>query len=185
MISTLCPKPGSAWAKHCPTAYPWEWMKEGEALPDGFLRMATDREADLIVGRITEGEFIGEPLPTSLSPAQPKQGAARRKDRKLLHPVVRKNLGYRQFIKSATPCHPLAVAIWCWLWTCERKGLCRTSTRRLAKRFKVSTNTVTARLKELRTAGYLRRKRRGEMGKSASVYRIFPTPRLDTKRLNH
>ena len=72
------------------------------------------------------------------------------------------------------------MAIWCWLWRCEKDGRARTSERKLAERFGVCRDNVRARLDELLAAGFLAVARRGVHGKSATVYRVRPTPKKPT-----
>ena len=58
------PEPNSAWARHCPEAFPRDWLAGSPAIPAGFARIATDREADLICGRLSEAAFLGrKPAP--------------------------------------------------------------------------------------------------------------------------
>ena len=167
---TRRPEPGSPWAKHCPDAYPREWMDGGE-LPAGF-RPATTYEADLITGRAGEGAYLrrtGKPAP---SPPPVPKPAKRRKP----SPVVRKLFGWNRFLdgltKRETRLHPLAVAVWCWLWRCEKDGHARTSERKLAGRFGVVRDTIRKRLRELTEAGFIRVVKRGVHGRSATVYRV-------------
>ena len=69
------PEPGSPWARHCPDAWPREWLDERRELPPGFTRPADPHEADLITGRVTEAAFLAatgrgartEPSPSSRS----------------------------------------------------------------------------------------------------------------------
>lgn len=97
-----------------------------------------------------------------------------------VNPVVRKVTGYRRFFDALPTLDPMpspgAVAIWCWLWTCERKGRARCSVRKLAERFGAGRDTIRRRLAELVSARLIRRVRRGRFGKCASVYRVRPTP---------
>jgi hypothetical protein len=51
------PEPDSPWARYCPEAWPREWLVRGR-MPDGFTRPATQDEADLITGRISERLFL-------------------------------------------------------------------------------------------------------------------------------
>ncbi len=113
----------------------------------------------------------------------PSSSSAQSSDpkKKRANPVVAKVLGYRQFFGRLEglepPLSPGAVALWCWLWTCERKGLSRCTVRRLAKRFRVGTATVERWLRALRQAGFVQTVRRGKPGRSASVVRVRVKPK--------
>lgn len=171
------PEPGSPWAKHCPDAFPREWLTGG-TLPAGFARPATVDEADLIAGRVKEAEFLrrtgkaGAP-----SPAAP--GKAKRKGKP--SPMVRKVFGWNKFLDGLAErgprLHPLAVAVWCWLWRCEKDGRARASERKLGERFGVERKTVRRHLRTLTDAGFLTLLRRGVHGRSATVYRVRPVPK--------
>lgn len=169
---TRHPEPGSPWARHCPDAYPREWMADG-TLPAGF-RPATTYEADLITGRTGEREYLRRTgKPATRPPAPSKTGRKRKPS-----PVVRKIAGLNRFldglVKHQPRLHPLAVAVWCWLWKCERDGVARTSERKLAERFGVARDTIRRRLHELTAAGFLRLVKCGVHGRSATVYRVLP-----------
>ena len=176
-MTTRTPEPGSPWANHCLDAFPREWVDESRQLPPGFKRPADQFEADLITGRITEAAFLaasgrvgaGNSSTPSLRP-KGKPG-----------PLVAKVMGYRAFFARLPTLDPQlsvgAVALWCWLWTCERKGLARCSVRKLAKRFGCGLTSTVNRLKELREAGFVRTVRRGRTGKTCTVVRIWPTPK--------
>ena len=172
------PEPGSPWARHCPDAWPREWLDERRELPPGFTRPADPHEADLITGRVTEGAFLAAPGRAGAAPSRPpaKQGGTRKPN-----PVVAKVLGYRRFFDGLPALDPRlspgAVAVWCWLWTCERKGLSRCSVRKLATRFGSGLTTTVRRLKELRESGFIRTVRRGRTGRTCTVVRIRPTPK--------
>lgn len=170
------PEPGSPWARHCPDAFPRGWLDGGE-LPAGFARPATPLEADLIAGRVSEAEFLRRSGRQSPRPAAPARSGRRR-----VPPVVRKLAGWNRFLDALAGreprLSPLAVAVWCWLWRCERDGLARTSERKLAERFGVGRATVRRRLAELRAAGLLAVARRGTHNRTATVYRVRPGPRV-------
>lgn len=91
---------------------------------------------------------------------------------------MRKLGGWNRFLdhlaKRERPLSPLAVALWCWLWRCERKGLARATERRLANRFHVGRSTIRARLRELMEAGFLTVVRRGKRNRTPTIYRIRP-----------
>ena len=171
------PEPGSPWAKHCPDAWPREWLDGTRELPPDFTRPADPPEADLITGRTTEAGFLlasGRNSPV-------RAPAPRRDGKRKPNPVVEKVLGYRRFFDALAALNPRlspgAVALWCWLWTCERKGLSRYSVRKLAKRFGSGLTTTVSRLKELREAGFIKIVRRGRTGRTCTVARIRPTPK--------
>ncbi|VTR91690.1 : HTH_36 [Gemmata massiliana] len=175
-MSARRPEPGSPWAKHCPDAWPREWLDASGALPTGFTRAADPLEADLITGRMTEAAFL------AVIGAPPVRAPAQRRDRtRKPNPVVAKVLGYRRFFDGlpglAPRLSPGAVALWCWLWTCERKGRSRYSVRKLATRFGAGLTTIVNRLKELREAGFIRVVRRGRTGQTCTVVRIRATPK--------
>jgi hypothetical protein len=165
------PELGSPWARHCPDAWPREWLDSSGTLPPGYTRPAEPLEADLITGRISETAFQaahrGIRSVRALTPTDPKRKP---------NPVVRKLLGYRRFLDALPNLEPRlspgAVSVWCWLWTCERKGYARCSVRRLAERFRVSNSTATRWFAELRTAGFLRVVQRGRTGRSATVVQV-------------
>ena len=167
------PEPDSAWARHCPDAFPREWLDGLKSLPEGFLTVATPREADLICGRVTEAVYLGRTPPPSSTPAKAKGKPAR-------NPVVKKLQGWNRFLdglKDRRPqLTPLAVAIWCWLWKCEAGGLAKTSERQLEKRFGTARKTIRGRLRELERAGFLELRRRGSKGRSSTVYRVRARP---------
>lgn len=167
------PEPGSAWARHCPDAWPREWLDSSGELPPGFSRAADPREADLITGRTSEAEFVratGRAAPKVAEVGQQKKG----------NPVVQKLMGYRRFF-DALPALPVrlspgAVAVLCWLWTCEREGLARCSVRKLAARFGCSSSTASRWLGELRAARFVLVKRKGRAARHASVLRVSSRP---------
>src|SRR6185312_10387626 len=117
------PEPDSPWARHCPDAWPREWLDGAGALPAGFTRPAGPHEADLITGRITEAAFLAATGRHSVKPLP------RPKGKRKSSPVVAKILGYRRFFETFPFLNPRlsagAAAVWCWLWTCERKGHAR------------------------------------------------------------
>lgn len=155
----------------CPDAWPREWLDANGALPTGFTRAADPLEADLITGRVTEAAFLAA---TGDAPVR------RRDQTRKPNPVVAKALGYRRFFDGlpglAPRLSPGAVALWCWLWTCERKRRSRCSVRKLATRFGSGLTTIVNRLKELREAGFIRVVRRGRTGRACTVVRIRANP---------
>lgn len=177
------PAPGSPWERHCPDAWPREWLAGAGEVPAGFTRPATVDEADLITGRVKEAEFLRR-TGTAGTPSFAAPTKTQRKGKRKPSPVVRKLFGWNKFLDALAgrepKLHPLAVAIWCWLWRCEKDGRARTSERKLAERFGVCRDNVRARLDELLAAGFLAVARRGVHGKSATVYRVRPTPKKPT-----
>ena len=175
------PEPGSPWARHCPDAFPREWLDGARQLPAGFARPATVDEADLITGRVKEAEFLrrtgkaGTPSPAAPVKAQGKGKPS---------PVVRKLFGWNRFLdglRDREPkLRPLAVSVWCWLWRCEKGGLARATERKLAGRFGVGRDTIRRHLRTLTDAGFLAVVRRGVHGRSATVYRVRLTPKKPT-----
>ena len=174
-MTTERPEPGSAWQRHCPDAFPREWLTGNRELPDGFTRPATQIEADLICGRMSEARFgasrTGSAPPSSPSAKPRKKGKP--------SPVVLKMFGYNRFLDALAKREPrfstLAVALWCWLWRCEKDGRALTSERRLEDRFGVSRKTIRKALRALEEAGFLRRVRKGQWNRKATVYRVCPT----------
>lgn len=68
----------------------------------------------------------------------------------------------------------------CWfvLWRDTRPGgLARTSQASMAKRAGISDRAVRAALRALERRGLLRVARRGRLGRGASAYRVYATPR--------
>jgi hypothetical protein len=131
------PEPGSPWARHCPDAWPREWLDERGELPPGFSRAADPREADLIIGRVTEVAFLHAATlshrtvrPRTKAPSSPPHPP---RSRRKGNPVVAKLLGSRRFFDALPNLEPRlspgAVAVWCWLWTCAKKGRARCSAR--------------------------------------------------------
>lgn len=173
-MTTRTPAPGTPWARLCPDAWPREWLDAAGELPPGFTRPADPFEADLITGRLTEAGFVAATGRPPAGPA-PTAPAGRRKQ----SPVVEKLLGYRRFFDALPNLDPRlspgAVALWCWLWTCERKGQARCSVRALARRFGAGFSTVVKRLRELRAAGLVRVVERGRTGKTCTVVLVRPT----------
>ena len=173
------PEPGSPWERHCPDAFPREWVTGG-TLPAGFTRPASTYEADLIAGKMTEAEFLrrtgkaGTP-----SPAAPGKG--QRKGKRKPSPVVRKLKGWNRFFDESQfhepRLTPLAVALWCWLWRCEQKGVAKTSERMLAKRFGAGRTSIRTKLRELEHAGFLELKHRGMRDHSATIFWVRPAPK--------
>lgn len=167
------PEPGSPWAKHCPDAWPREWLDTSGELPPGFTRPADPLEADLITGRTTEAAYRAASDRRAPKPAP----APRRDGKRKPNPVVGKVLGYRQFFDALPALDPPlsagAVALWCWLWTCERKGEARCSARKLGARFRVDHSTAARWLVELTGAGFVRVVSAGRVGQSPSVVRVF------------
>ncbi len=171
------PEPGSPWARHCPDAWPREWLDGSRELPPDFTRPADPLEADLITGRTTEAGFLlasGRNSPV-------RAPAPRRDGKRKPNPVVEKVLGYRRFFDGLPALNPRlspgAVAVWGWLWTCEGKGLSRYTVRKLAKRFGISPTTAGKCLAGLREAGFIKIVRRGRTGRTCTVVRIWATPK--------
>jgi len=189
------PTPGSPWARHCPEAWPREWLVNGK-MPPEFTRPATQDEADLITGRISEARFLyytgkrsnPSPLPASTAHnAAPSSNAPtrqskrqRRRGRSERNALVERVRGYRQFFEAVAtldpPLSPGAVTVWCWLWTCTRKGQAKYTVRRLAERFGVVPSTVSRWVGELTNAGFVETMRRGKPGRSATIVRIRYSP---------
>ncbi len=174
-MTTKRPEPGSAWQRHCPDAYPRDWLTGKRELPDGFTRPATSIEADLICGRVSEVRFLASrpgSAPPSTPPAKPKKMGKP-------SPVVLKIFGYNRFFtalsKREPRFSPLAVALWCWLWRCEKDGLARTSERRLEDRFGTSRKTIRKALRALEEAGFLKLIRKGQWNRRSTVYRVRTT----------
>ena len=177
------PEPGSPWAKHCPDAFPREWLTGGK-LPAGFARPATAYEADLITGRIKEAEFLRRTRKAGTrSPAAPgsKPGRGKGRGKRKPSPVVRKVFGWNKFLDGLADreprLHPLAVAVWCWLWKCEKDGLARATERKLAERFGVARKTVRRHLRTLTEVGFLAVVEVGRRDHSPTVYRVRPVPK--------
>lgn len=87
--------------------------------------------------------FCGEFQPSASS------GQSRRKGKP--SPMVRKVFGWNRFLDGLANLepglHPLAVAIWCWLWRCEKHGRVRARERKLAMRFRVGRGSIRARVR--------------------------------------
>jgi DNA-binding transcriptional ArsR family regulator len=95
--------------------------------------------------------------------------------------LVRRVVGYRRFFDAVAQLKPPlsagAIAAWCWLWSCERKGRARLSVRRLAKRFSASKSSAQRWLAELERAGLIRIIRSGRYGHSATVAAVRYSPK--------
>ena len=176
------PAPGSPWAKLCPDAFPREWVTGGK-LPDGFARPASTYEADLITGRMGEAEYLRRTGKAG-TPAPAPPGKAEGKGKRKPSPVVKKLFGWNKFLdglRDREPkLHPLAVAVWCWLWRCEKDGRARASERKLAERFGVERKTVRRHLRALTAAGFLAVVEVGRRDHSPTVYRVRPVPKKPT-----
>ena len=98
--------------------------------------------------------------------------------------LVRRVLGYRQFFNAVAaldePLSVGAIVVWCWLWTCKRKGRARLSVRRLAQRFGVNKSSTQRWVDELEHAGLIQVIRRGRHGRSATVVAVYYSPRRQT-----
>ena len=154
------------------------------------MRRLTLRELDEKFGgvlppdavlRPDDGEELARPdPPPSRSPA--RRSAAKRKPNR----VVAKLLGYRRFFDSLAdldpPLTPGAVALWCWLWSCERKGVALSTARRVAARLGFSVSTAKRRLAELRRAGFVVTVRAGLPNRSASLLRVRCSPKKRKKK---
>ena len=191
------PEPDSPWARYCPEAWPREWLVRGR-MPDGFTRPATPDEADLIVGRINERLFLWRtgrltvPSPDARTDTEAASGRTRDRGRQSAkrgrtakrNALVNKTLGYRQFFNAVAaldePLSVGAIVVWCWLWTCERKGRARLSVRRLAQRFGVNKSSTQRWVDELEHAGLIQVIRRGRHGRSATVVAVYYSPRRQT-----
>jgi len=192
------PEPDSPWARYCPEAWPREWLVRGR-MPDGFTRPATQDESDLITGRINERLFLWRtgrltvPSPhvrtdaASSAPARDRGRQSkrqRRRGRSERNALVERVRGYRQFFEAVAaldpPLSPGAVAVWVWLWTCERKGRAKFTTRKLAQRFGVDQSTATRWTGELARVGLIEMVRRGKPGRSATIVRVRYSPNTKT-----
>ena len=113
-------------------------------------------------------------------PAKPKHRTRSAKRNAL----VRRVLGYRQFFNAVAaldePLSVGAIVVWCWLWTCKRKGRARLSVRRLAQRFGVNKSSTQRWVDELEHAGLIQVIRRGRHGRSATVVAVYYSPRRQT-----
>ncbi len=174
------PEPGSTWQRHCPHAWPRPWLENGKK-PDGFTRVATPEEFDLIAGRIGEAEFLGKTRRRRPSSSPPQSPRSKRKPT----PVVLKLFGWNQFFDSSGELEPrlppLAVAVWCWLQLRTREGLATTSERQLEARFGVTRKTLRTSLRALEAVGYLELRTRGRWNQSPTVYSVRSAPRSGVK----
>ncbi len=175
-MTARTPEPGSAWQRQCPEACPREWIENGK-LPEGFTRPATPLEADLIHGRIAEAAFIAKTRGT-LMPPSASSAQQRKRNR---NPVVTKLAGWNRFLDGLIQLEPrlspVAVALWNWLYRCEKNGCAKTSERKLAERFGVGRTSVRSKLRELEAAGFLEVIQKGMRNHSCTVYRVMAYPR--------
>ena len=170
-MTTHRPEPDSAWGRHCPDAYPREWLTGERNLPEGFTRPATQIESRLIREEIGEAAYLAACGP-------PGAAVAPRKKLKKPNAVVRKISGFNRFLdRLPNGASPLAALVWCWLWRRESGGLARTSERKLAERFGVGRTAIRSRLRELEGAGYLSVVERGSWNRTPTVYKVRPDPR--------
>ena len=112
------------------------------------------------------------PAPPAPAPSQPKK-----KPNAVVRKLVLTNRFYDKLTSLEPRLSPLAVAVWGWLWRCEREGLARTSVARLSDRFGKADRTIRRALAELRDRGFLVVVRRGRPPDQPTVYRVRPTPR--------
>jgi hypothetical protein len=136
-----------------------------------------------------DGKGTSQPPSSSGRSDAASSGQARDRDRRSAkrgrttkrNALVRRVLGYRQFFNAAAaldePLSVGAVAVWCWLWTCERKGCAKLTTRKLAQRFGVNQSTATRWTVELARVGFIKLVRRGRPNRSATIVRVRYSPR--------
>lgn len=143
------------------------------------MKRITLRELNEQYGGVLPPDAVLRPDEESVPRTEPSPSRAhspRKAKRGKANPVVAKILGYRRFFtaieKLDPPLSPGSIALWCWLWTCERKGVARCTIRRVAKRFRFSVSTAQRRLDELKQAGFVRTVRKGKPNRSASLLRV-------------
>ena len=144
--------------------------------PDAVLRPDDDEIAATAAARQAAARQAARPTPAAKSKHRTR--SAKR------NALVRRVLGYRQFFNAVAaldePLSAGAIVVWCWLWTCERKGRARLSVRRLAQRFGVNKSSTQRWVDELEHAGLLQVIRRGRHGRSATVVAVYYSPRQQT-----
>ncbi|MDB5311557.1 MAG: transcriptional regulator [Gemmataceae bacterium] len=168
-MTTDRPAPGSPWAVRCPDAYPYEWYAALglSTLPPGFTRFATDDEAALIAGTITEADFRlrtgrkAAPSPT-VPPESRRQATGGRFG--LLNGFVDFEL------------HRLTrgeVKVWLILFRDTRDGIARTGQVDIARRAGITPRGVRKALKGLAGKGLVTVVLKGRLGTGPSSYRVL------------
>jgi hypothetical protein len=173
-MTTERPEPGSAWADHCPDAFPVEWFDalQLSALPAGFNRFATDEEAALIVGIITPAEFEQrwDRPPQTTPPGSPEQRSRRRSGGN--RTAVRQR--FRDLSTFVRTVHanltPTQRAIWLAVFAFSENGRAIVTQATLARVAGVTVRAVQKAIPGLTAKGILDVLEKGKPGRS-SVYR--------------
>ena len=164
-MTTDRPPPGSAWARHCPDAYPAEWLDALglTALPPGFARFATPDEVAVITGASVEVARppTRHPTPSPRPPAAPGAGNRWRVLNDFLDGTMR-GLTFGE------------AKVWLLLFRDARGGVARTGQADLARRSGLTVRGVQKVLPRLRAKGLLSVVRRGGLGTGPSTYRVHP-----------
>jgi hypothetical protein len=168
-MTTDPPAPGSAWATHCPDAYPAEWLDALglTALPAGFNRFATADEVKLITGASATAEFLDRrgrtPRPAarppgSRKPAKPEGRFA------VLNGFI--DLELRKLSRAE-------IAVWFILYRDTKPdGTARTGQTDLARRAGCDIRTVRRSLDRLKHIGLVEEVAKGRLGSGPSRYRV-------------
>lgn len=150
------------------------------------LRLTVREVQEKYGGILPPGATLRPDDDTEATPPRPAPGPKRpTQGKRKPNAVVSKLLGFRHFFETAAKLdprlHPLAVAIWAWLWTCAKDGRVRTSERRLAVRFGVGRNSIRSRLRDLERIGFLELIRKGKRNQSATIYKVRPKPKTGSE----
>ena len=171
-MTTDPPAPGSAWATHCPDAYPVEWLDALglPALPAGFSRFATADEVGLITGAIAPAEYRSQrgrasrPETPSTAPGRGARTAKPEGRFAVLNSFI--DIEMRKLTRAEA-------AVWFILYRDTKPdGTARTGQTDLARRAGCDIRTVRRALDRLEEVGLVEVVRKGRLGSGPSRYRV-------------
>ena len=170
-MTTDRPTPDSAWATHCPDAYPEEWYDALElgSLPSGFTRFASDEEAALILGRVNPDDFARRQRVTS--PPSPIGRVSRRRPNASREAVRQRFRDFSTFLRTIHPnLTPTQRTIWLAVYGFSERGRATVTQATLARIGGVTVRAVQKAMPGLIKSGLLDVLEKGRPGRS-SVYR--------------